>query len=288
MFVAGITMLTTATAAALAVAGFYRAVIALGTPRQAAVWLSLLLGGATVLWPYGKSFYTEAWQAATMIWAAALLLEARTAARPQLNVAIAAILLAVTGLTKVTSLVFAPGFVIAALADTSMIQRRRLQVAAALAAGIAVATAGHLLWNDYRFGSMFDFGYDWSETIPVMPAQAFRIADIPRGLVVLLATPGKSLFLWAPILVLAALGIGRIWRLDRGLAVGVASAVAIGLIFYAASTCFPRAATRTGRAISCRSCRWRRCSPPDRPRIDGRAPRGWPAAASASRSACSR
>ena len=47
------------------------AVIAMGTPPHAALWLSLLLGGATVLWPYGKSFYTEAWQAATMIWAAA-------------------------------------------------------------------------------------------------------------------------------------------------------------------------------------------------------------------------
>jgi hypothetical protein len=234
MFVAGITMLTTATAAALAVAGFYRAVIALGTPPPAALWLSLLLGGATVLWPYGTSFYTEAWPAATMIWAAALLLEARTAARPRLKVAIAAILLAVTGLTKVTSLVFAPGFVIAALADTPLPQRRRVQVAAALAAGIAVATSAQLLWNDYRFGSMFDFGFDWSETIPVMPPRTFLIADIARGLVLLLATPGKSVFLWAPLLVLAALSIGRTWRLERGLTIGVATAFAIGLIFYAA------------------------------------------------------
>jgi hypothetical protein len=234
MFVAAITMLTTATAAALAVAGFYRAAIALGTPQHAAVWLSVLLGGATVLWPYGTSFYTEAWQAATMIWAAALLLEARTAARPQLNIAIAAILLAVTGLTKVTSLVFAPGFVIAVLADSTQPLRRRVQVAAALAAGIAAATATHLLWNDYRFGSMFDFGYDWSETIPVMPPRTFLIADIPRGLVLLLATPGKSVLLWAPLLVLAALSIGRTWRLERGLTIGVATAFAIGLIFYAA------------------------------------------------------
>ena len=50
----------------------------------------------------------------------------------------------------------------------------------------------------------------------------------------LLATPGKSLFLSAPLLVLSFLSIGRIWRLERGLAAGVASACAIGLIFYAA------------------------------------------------------
>ena len=74
IFVGGITMLTTATGAALAVAGFHRAAIALGTPSSMALWLSLLLGGATVLWPYGTSFYTEGWQAAAMIWAAALLI----------------------------------------------------------------------------------------------------------------------------------------------------------------------------------------------------------------------
>src|SRR4051794_34642912 len=75
--VAGITMLATATAAALAVAGFHRAALALGTPPRAAVTLSLLLGGATVLWPYGTSFYSEAWPAAAFIWSAALLLDAR-------------------------------------------------------------------------------------------------------------------------------------------------------------------------------------------------------------------
>ena len=43
MFVGGVTMLATATGAALAVAGFYRAAAALGTPAPPALWLSLLL-----------------------------------------------------------------------------------------------------------------------------------------------------------------------------------------------------------------------------------------------------
>src|SRR5688500_1595166 len=86
IFVSGVTMLASATAAALAVSGFSRAALALVTPAQPALWLSVLLGAATVLWPYGTSFYTEAWQAAAMIWAAALLLEARTASHARARV----------------------------------------------------------------------------------------------------------------------------------------------------------------------------------------------------------
>jgi hypothetical protein len=120
MFVGGITMLATATAAALTVVGFHRAAIALGTPAGPALWLSLMLGGATVLWPYGTSFFSEAWLAASMVWAAALLVEARTAAKPASRVIIAAALLAIAGLTKVTSLIVAPAFVAAVLADRAI------------------------------------------------------------------------------------------------------------------------------------------------------------------------
>lgn len=234
IFVSGVTMLATATAAALAVAGFHRAALALGTPAQPALWLSLLLGGATVLWPYGTSFFTEAWQAAAMIWAAALLLEARAGRHARGRVVLAAVLLAVMGLTKVTSLVFAPAFVIAALMDESRPRRERLQAGAALAMGIAVATIVHLAWNSYRFGSIADFGYDWSETIPLLPPQPFRLIDLPRGLIVLLVTPGKSILLWAPLVVLAALSVPRMWQRQGALTIGVASALLIGLVFFAA------------------------------------------------------
>jgi hypothetical protein len=234
IFVGGITMLTTATGTALAVAGFYRAAVALGTRSAAALRLSLLLGGATVLWPYGTSLYTEGWQAATLIWAAALLLEARSAARPHARIVIAALLLTVTGLIKVSSFVFVPAFVVAVLADTRLPQPHRWRTAATLAVGIAAAAVVHAGWNTYRFGSAFDFGYNWTETIPVLPARAFAAADIPRGLVVLLATPGKSLFLWAPLLVLAAINAATWWRRDRAFTLGAGAAAVAGLVFYAA------------------------------------------------------
>jgi hypothetical protein len=103
-----------------------------------------------------------------------------------------------------------------------------------LSAGIAAAALLHLSWNTYRFGSMVDFGYDWTETIPAPPPRAFLLTEIPRGLIVLLASPGKSIFLWAPILVLALLGAVSSWRRDRALTFGIATAGAVGLVFYAA------------------------------------------------------
>lgn len=234
VFVGGVTMLTTATAMALAVAGFFRAALAVRTPLSPAVWLSLMLGGATVLWPYGTSLYTEAWQAAAMIWAAALLLEARHAHAAAPRLIAAGALLAIMGLIKATSLVFAPAFVVAVLCERSLPPGSRYKGAMVLAAGIAIAAAVHLGWNHYRFGSPLDFGYDWSETIPSPPPRAFLFTDLPRGLIVLLASPGKSILLWAPILVLSLLSIPQVVKRDRALAIGAASAFLVGLIFFAA------------------------------------------------------
>jgi len=243
ILVGGLTMTATATAAALAVAGFHRAALELGTPPPAALTLSLLLGGATVLWPYGTSFYSEAWQAAAFVWAAASLLEARrlsrladapSASRARLLVVLAALLLAVAGLTKSTSLIFAPGFVVAALLDRSLPPRTRVETALALGLGIALAAAIHLSWNTYRFGRPFDFGYGWGDMIPQLPPRQFLIGDVPRGLMVLLLSPGKSIVLWAPVLLIAAARAGRFWRQEPGAALGVAFSAMVGLLLFAA------------------------------------------------------
>jgi len=140
----------------------------------------------------------------------------------------------VAGLTKVTSLIFAPAFVFAVLAERRIDRPRRLRAAMVVGAGIAAATLLQLIWNDYRFGSPFEFGYDWTETIPVMPARAFAVSEWPRGAAVMLFAPGKSLFVWAPILVLSVLNAPQVWRRDRAMAIGLASSFAIGMLVYGA------------------------------------------------------
>jgi hypothetical protein len=233
--VGGLTTLVSATAAALAVAGFHRAAIALNATPRTALALALMLGGATVLWVYGASLYSDAWQAAMFIWAAALLLEARGATDHRAaRVVGAALLLAMAGLTKVTSLVFVPGFIVGVLAERSVPLRARFATAVTVALGIALAVTIHLWWNAHRFGDPFEFGYDWTETIPQLPPQAFRAADIPRGLIVLLASPGKSLLLWAPALLLAATSVKAFRDRQPAVLMGIGVTACVGLAFYAA------------------------------------------------------
>lgn len=234
IFVGGVTMLATATAAALTVVGFHRAVLALRAPAPAALWLSVVLGGATVLWPYGTSFFSEAFLAAAFMWAAVMLLEARTAEKAALRLGIAAALIVIAGLTKVTSLIVAPAFVVAVLFERHIDLSRRMRAAVALGGAIALAAALQLGWNAYRFGTPFEFGYDWTETIPVMPAHAFALEELPRGVAVLLFAPGKSMFVWAPILVLSLLNAADVWRRDRALAMGLLTAFGTGVLVYGA------------------------------------------------------
>jgi hypothetical protein len=221
--VSGLTMLSTATAAALAVVGFYRAARALQAAPPTALLLAMMLGTATVLWPYGTSLYFEAWQAAAFVWAAVFLLEKR--------VTPAALLLVAVPLMKVTALIFIPGFIVAVLLDRSTSPAARVRAALALTASIAAAVAIHLAWNAFRFGNPFDFGYDWAETIPVLPARAFLLTELPRGLAVLLFSPGKSLLLWVPA---AWLAVTRLRECPRPVLAGVLVSLGLGLVFYGA------------------------------------------------------
>ena len=221
--VSGLTMVATATAAALAVVGFYRAALALQAAPPTALLLSMILGTATVLWPYGTSLYSEAWQAAAFIWAAVLLLEKR--------VTPAAWLLLGAGLVKVTSLVFIPGFIVAVLVDRSAPPAARWRAAFGLTAAIGAAVAIHVAWNAQRFGNPFDFGYDWAETVTVLPARAFLLTELPRGLAVLLFSPGKSLLLWVPAVWLS---MTRARECPRPVLAGILTSLGLGLLFYGA------------------------------------------------------
>jgi len=233
--VGGITSLGMAFAAALAVAGFHRASIALGASPRTALRLSLILGLATMLWPYGTSLYSEAWLAAAFVWAAAVLLEARNdGPSAGWRVLAAATLLGVAGLTKPTALVIAPGFVVATLLDARVSLQPRWRAAVVLAAGIALAAAAQIGWNVHRFGRPLDFGYNLAGMILQPPARSFSLADVPRGLFVQLLTPGKSLFVWAPI-ALVTLLTARVWTArERGLAAGLLTGTVLALVFYAA------------------------------------------------------
>ena len=233
--VGGFTALSSTTAAALAVVAFYYAALTAGAQAADARRWSLLLGGATVLWPYGSTLYAEASQAAAFTGAAALLLRARVdPPRASRFVTLAASLLAVAVLTKPTSILFTPGFIVAAAADDEQPFAARARAALALTCAVGLAVVIHLAWNAYRFADPLDFGYAWAEMIPRPPVRTFSVADMPRGLMVLLASPGKSLFVWAPALLVSLVAARQFWTEHRVAAIGVAVSGGLGLLAFAA------------------------------------------------------
>ena len=234
--VGGLTTLSMAFFAALAIAGFHRASVALGASPRRALGMSLLLGTGTVLWVYATTLYSEALLAACFIWAAALLLEARTATptRARSRVFTAAGLIAIAGLAKPTALVIAPAFVCAVLLQDHIPAAGRRRTVMGLAGAILVATAVQLAWNVWRFGAALDFGYNLGAMVPYPPARSFALAEIPRGLAVQLLSPGKSTFVWAPALILSMTSLRDTWRRERGLVAGAAIAYIVALLFYAA------------------------------------------------------
>lgn len=230
---AAITSLATATWAALAVAAMFRAARALGADERRAALVAALLGGATFLWPYGTFFYSEPITAALLIWAVAFHLEGRPL--------LAAGALCVAYLVKPTNLILAPAMTLlpAARALTGWPalpgDHARAVRAAAPALGAAfVAALVHAEWNAARFGSPFEFGYDWGEQLrPGDVPRPFLLTELPRGLFGLLLSPGKSILLFAPPLVLSLPRLAALWRRDRGAALAVAAAGATSLLVFA-------------------------------------------------------
>lgn len=222
------TTLASAAWAALAVAATLRAARALGATPARALLLAGLLGAATPLWPYATTFFSEASSAALVAVTAAALLEGRRL--------LAAVAVATLVLVKATNVLVTPALLLLAAwpADGAWGKASGAAAAAALRRagpvllGVVVACVVHAEWNEWRFNAgPLQLGYEWGEMLRKgEPPRAFLLSALPRGLVVLLLSPGKSLLLFAPPVVLAAWRLGALWRA----APGVAAAWAVGLV----------------------------------------------------------
>jgi hypothetical protein len=91
-----------------------------------------------------------------------------------------------------------------------------------------------LLRNAYLHGNLLDFGYPAAAE----GGKALNTFQTPlaTGLVGFLVSPGKSIFLFSPPILLAMLGLPQLWRRDRGLAVVAALTPLVYLLFFATYT----------------------------------------------------
>jgi hypothetical protein len=198
------------------------AALALDHRRGTALALSATYGLATMAWPYAKSWFSEPALALLVLLAFDEALRARQGEPAAVWRSAAALALAL--LFKFSTVLWWPAFALAAAWPAA---GRRARLAALLVAcALAVALTG--AYNAARFGSPLVFGYDettaWDQ-------------PLVAGLIGLLASPGKGLFLYNPPLLLGLGGL-LLWLAPagrRGLPAAVIGLLALPAIAFFAT-----------------------------------------------------
>lgn len=171
---------------------------------RAALRAALLLGLATMIWPYAKRSWSETPQMTLLVGAALLLARPgdRSRASPLVG---AGLLVGASVALRITGAVLVPVFLLPLLlgTDRRAVVRRILLFGAG---GIVVTLPLVIGANWIRFGSPLSlFGWRMGGfTTPFF-----------EGLAGLLASPGESLFLYSPILLLGAPLLPRLWKEGR-------------------------------------------------------------------------
>lgn len=87
----------------------------------------------------------------------------------------------------------------------------------AFLAGVSLGVGLAFAYNDFRFGSWLDDG-----KVRALGANDYPLFGNPlAGFLTLLVSPGKSVFLYSPPIVLAVLGMRHLWRERREIALAV-------------------------------------------------------------------
>ncbi|HEX7166646.1 MAG TPA: hypothetical protein VF230_06675 [Acidimicrobiales bacterium] len=181
-------------ATAIGVALFFLVCVELGATRRRALLLALVYGLGTYAWPHAKTVFSEPITVTMLIGAVlgAVRLSVRSGYR---NALLAGAFLGFAPTGRPSAAIFIP--IVCAYVAVVAFARDRVRgvalAAVAVAAGAAPGIAFLLGTNWWRFGGPFEFGY-----------QGLRFTHpIHEGVYGLLLSPGKSVFLYAPVVAVA-------------------------------------------------------------------------------------
>ncbi len=113
-------------------------------------------------------------------------------------------------------------------------RERAMRSAVVLSAIVGFSGTVYLWRNNYLFGSSFNFGYPPAAE----GGKALNTFNTPffTGIFGYLFSPGKSIFIFAPVILLAIFGWRRLWRKNRGLATVALITPVIYILFFATYT----------------------------------------------------
>jgi hypothetical protein len=210
---------------------------ALGYERGVALAAGLIFGLATLAWPYAKTFFSDPLAALCLLAAAIALLRLHQSERIAYAFG-AGLALALSVAARYANAALIPLFGLALLAYqlsnsrtpvsslrslSAVIKSQNWRAWLAFAAPLAMAAIGLVVYNLVRFGDPFNTGY--------LPEESFS-GVWWQGIAGLLVSPGRGLFLYAPVLLIALPAAPAFFRRHR-LEATLAAAVILGhLLLY--------------------------------------------------------
>jgi len=218
--------LSSATFAAAAMAVFFLLLRRLELSTQDSLLLTSCVAFGTLLFPYSGYFFSEPLSALLLLSATYVLFGGESEAT-RTQAITAGIVLGFAGWVRPTMFLAVAIFALAVMVRGGA---HRWKVAAVTAGLPAISAFGYLAWNKHLFGRALEFGYP--ETAEFGKHLNTFQTPFYVGLTGFLASPGKSIFLYSPLLVLAIFGIRSLWRRDHGLATVCAGLPALYLLFY--------------------------------------------------------
>jgi MFS family permease len=164
----------------------------LGSSATGAFLAAISYAFGTIALVYVRTFYAEPLLA--FLTAGAMYLTLRDSTR---EICWAGVLAGLAVLAKPTGVVVGP-----VLAMFLLARRRSVLLSLAPATGTLIGLLLYMSYNEFRFEHALMFGQPWS----------FSLSSVPEGLAGLLVSPGRGLFWYSPVLVLAIAGF---WAAKR-------------------------------------------------------------------------
>ncbi|MFZ0539430.1 MAG: hypothetical protein WAM47_21375, partial [Candidatus Sulfotelmatobacter sp.] len=233
LIVAFSSCLSSTTFSALTVAFFFLLLCGIGIPLGAALFAAAILALGTPIFAYSGWLFSEPLSAAIFMGAALLLFGRGGETEPiTLRTAFAAgVILGLATIVRPTNVLAIPVFAAALLVRNG---KPALRTALLLCAASAIGVALLLAHNAVLFGGPFQFGYPTAAE----GAKRLNTFDTPlwKGLYGFLFSPGKSVFIFAPPVILALAGLRRLWKLERGVATVSIALPLLYLFFFARYT----------------------------------------------------
>jgi len=222
---------SSATFSALTVMFFFLLLVGMGIPSPTSLFAATMVGLGTPIFAYSGWLFSEPLSAAIFM-GVTLLLFGRGYKPITLSIACSAgLILGLATFVRPTNVLAIPVFAVAVVVRDG---KPALRAGFALCAASAIGVAALLFHNALLFGGPLEFGYPTtSENV-----KAVNAFDTPlwKGLYGFLLSPGKSVFIFAPPVLLALAGLRRLWKLERGVATVSIFLPLVYLLFFARYT----------------------------------------------------